>query len=187
MDAKHEMLDAREPKPEPLEILDELLARARSLGADAADAVLADRQSLSVAYRLKSCEQLERSEAQVVGLRLFLGQRQAIVSSSDISRTALAEMAERALAMARSVPEDPFCGLADPGELGHDDIDVEAYEPGELDLSGITARAMAAEEAALQREVLRQPADLEQRDPACSAFGAPVGNLARSQHRDLTP
>ncbi len=149
MDAKHEMLDAREPKAEPLKILDELLARARSLGADAADAVLADRQSLSVAYRLRSCEQLERSETQIVGLRLFVGQRQAIVSSSDISRTALAEMAERALAMARSVPEDPFCGLADPGELGHDDIDVEAYEPGELDLSSVTARAMAAEEAAL--------------------------------------
>ena len=149
MDAKLAMSGTRGLMAEPLEILDELLGRAQSLGADAADAVLADRQSLSVAYRLRSCEQLERSETQIVGLRLFVGQRQAIVSSSDISRTALAEMAERGLGMARSVPEDPFCGLADPGELGHDDIDVEAYEPGELDLSSISARAMAAEEAAL--------------------------------------
>jgi PmbA protein len=149
MDTKHAMPDGRAPLAEPLEILDGLLAQARASGADAADAVMADRTSLSVAYRLGSCEQLERSEAQVIGLRVFVGQRQALVSSSDISRAALSEMVERAVAMARSVPEDPFCGLADPADLAHDGVDVEACEPGELDPAAITSRAMAAEDAAL--------------------------------------
>jgi PmbA protein len=149
MNTKHAMPDGRGSSAEPLEILDRLLAQARTSGADAADAVLANRTSLSVAYRLGSCEQLERSEGQVIGLRLFVGRRQALVSSSDLSRTALAEMVERALAMAQSVPEDPFCGLADPAELAHDEVDVEACEPGELDPGAITSRAMAAEVAAL--------------------------------------
>lgn len=134
---------------EPLRVLDGLLARARELGADAADAVLADRRSLSVAYRLGSREQLERSEAQVIGLRLFVGQRQALVATSDASPAGLAEAVERAAAMARVVPEDPYCGLADPAEVANDDIDVEACEPGDLDIDIVSARAVAAEEAAL--------------------------------------
>lgn len=134
---------------EPLRVLDGLLARARELGADAADAVLADRRSLSVAYRLGGREQIERSEAQVIGLRLFVGQRQALVATSDASPAGLAEAVERAVAMARVVPEDPYCGLADPAEIANDDIDVEACEPGDLDIDVVSARAAAAEEAAL--------------------------------------
>jgi PmbA protein len=134
---------------EPLQVLDGLLARARELGADAADAVLTDRRSLSVAYRLGSREQIERSEAQVIGLRLFVGQRQALVATSDASPAGLAEAVERAVAMARVVPEDPYCGLADPAEVANDDIDVEACEPGDLDINVVSARAAAAEEAAL--------------------------------------
>ena len=149
MDKKRGMPVAVAPEVEPLEILDGLLARARALGADAADAVCIDRQAVSVAYRLGSREQLERSEAQVIGLRLFVGHRQAIVSSSDVSPAALNEMLERAVAMAHVVPEDPYCGLADPSDVVHDEIDVEAYEPGELDPEVVSARAARAEAAAL--------------------------------------
>ena len=149
MDKKQGMPATAAPGAEALEVLDGLLARARAQGADAADAVFVDRRSLSVACRLGSREQLERSESQVIGLRLFVGRRQALVSSSDASATALAEMVDRAVAMARVVPEDPYCGLADPAEIAGDDIDVEACEPGDLDPDVVSARATAAEEAAL--------------------------------------
>ncbi|HYN40125.1 MAG TPA: TldD/PmbA family protein, partial [Rhodospirillales bacterium] len=149
MDQKLGMPAAAAAGVEPLDILDGLLARTRASGADAADAILADHRSLSVAFRLGRREQLERSEAQVIGLRLFVGRRQALVSSSDTSPAALAEMVERAVAMARVVPEDPYCGLADPGEIASADIDVEACEPGEPDLERVSARAAAAEAAAL--------------------------------------
>ena len=49
-----------------------------------------------------------------LGLRVLIGQRQACVSSSDTSDATLAAMAERAVAMAREAPEDPWCGLARP-------------------------------------------------------------------------
>ena len=134
---------------EPLALLDDLLSKARSAGADAVDAVFADRRSLSVAYRLGSLENLERAEGKVIGLRVFVGRRQAIVSSADVSPSALAAMVERAVAMARAVPEDPYCGLAEPAEIVRETVDVDAFDPREADVAGVTARAATAEAAAL--------------------------------------
>ena len=89
-----------------LELLQGLLSRAKKAGADAGDAVHVESRSLSVAQRLGAPEKLERSESADVGLRVFVGKSQAIVSSSDISEGTLDELAERAVAMAGAVPED---------------------------------------------------------------------------------
>src|SRR6185312_6299017 len=104
-------------KPEPLQILDDLLKRAKAKGAEAADCLMVRDISLNVAQRLGQREKLERSEAQDLGLRVFIGKRQAIVSTSDLEPKMLDVLAERAVAMARVVPEDEFCGLADPALL----------------------------------------------------------------------
>src|SRR5215510_6746152 len=102
-----------------IDLLQDLIARARRAGADAADAVLFEGTSLSHARRLGKTEKLERSEGQDLGLRVFIGRQQAIVSSSDCSPQTLDELVERAVAMARTVPEDPYCGIADPAEIAH--------------------------------------------------------------------
>jgi len=134
---------------DPRATLDSLLTRAKRAGADAADAVLADRDGVSVAWRLGRQEALERSQATVVGLRVFIGRRQAMVSSSDISEAALTQMVERCVAMAKVIPEDPWCGLADPEQLGGEAVDVDAFDPEAVDAATVAARAAAAEEAAL--------------------------------------
>lgn len=100
-----------------LALLDNLVCKAKAAGADAADAVSLDSVSVSVGWRLGKLERLERSESGDIGLRVLIGRRQAMVSSSDRSETALGELVGRAVAMARTVPEDPFAGLADPSEL----------------------------------------------------------------------
>ena len=102
-----------------LDLLQDLIGRARRAGADAADAVLFEGASLSHARRLGKTEKLERSEGQDLGLRVFIGRQQAVVSSTDRAPEALAALVERAVAMARTVPEDPYCGIADPGEIAH--------------------------------------------------------------------
>ena len=84
-----------------LDILDDLLTRARKAGADAADALVVEGASLTIAERLGRPEKLERAEGQDLGLRVFLGKRQAIVSSTDFSSKALDELAARAVAMAK--------------------------------------------------------------------------------------
>src|SRR5262245_25588595 len=132
-----------------LDLLQDLIARARRAGADAADAVLFEGTSLSHARRLGKTEKLERSEGQDLGLRVFIGRQQAIVSSSDRSPQTLDELVERAVAMARTVPEDPYCGIADPAEIARDWPKLDILDPEEPSAEVLIDRARAAEEAAL--------------------------------------
>jgi PmbA protein len=134
---------------EPLSFLDDLLAASRRSGADAADAILIDRRSLSLAWRLGREETVERAEGVDLGLRVFIGARQAMVSSSDLSTGARRELVERAVTMARIVPEDPLAGLADPHELAPAIPDVDGCDPHEIDMAQLRERAAAAEAAAL--------------------------------------
>lgn len=94
-----------------------LLDAATKAGADAADAMVLEGTSVSIDVRGGALEQAERSEATDIGLRVFVGQRQACVSASDTSGSTIAMMAERAVAMAKEAPEDPYAGLADPAQV----------------------------------------------------------------------
>ncbi len=129
-------------------LLDDLLKKAKARGADDADGMLARSTSLSHAQRLGKIEKLEREESFDLGLRVFRGQKQAVVSSADLSTEALDELVDRALAMAATVPDDPWCGLADPDQLSTttDKLDmVDADEPSDKDL---VAMARTCEDAA---------------------------------------
>lgn len=135
-------------RADSLNVLDGLVARARKAGADAADAVLVDSASLSLAFRLGHLERLERAESGDIGLRVLIGKRQAMVSSSDRSAAALDELVERAIAMARTIPEDPFCGLAEPGQLARDFPDLDSCDPAEPSAETLVAMARTAEDTA---------------------------------------
>jgi len=131
-----------------LDLLSDLIARARTAGADAADAVLVSGTSLSVARRLGKTEHVERAEGQDLGLRVFIGRQAAIVSATDVNPAGFTELVERAIAMARVVPEDPFAGLADtaaPPEPDNLDLD----DPTEPSAEDLLNRAAAAEDAAM--------------------------------------
>ena len=130
-----------------LDRLADLVAAALAAGADAADALMAESASLSVTRRLGKLEQLERAEAIDIGLRVFVGGSQAIISSSDANPAGFARLAEQAVAMARVVPADPFAGLLDARPMQSFDLDlIDAAEP---DAEALIARAALAEEAAL--------------------------------------
>ncbi len=130
-------------------LLEDLIRKAKAAGADAADAVLFDSASLSLSQRLGKPETLERSESGDLGLRVFVGRRQAIVSSSDRSPRMLEELVERAVAMARVVPEDPFAGIADPDQLARERPDLDTCDPDEPAAETMMEQARIAEEAAL--------------------------------------
>lgn len=131
-------------------IAESLVDRGIRAGATAADALYAGERSSSVQVRLGELEGVGRSEGEEIGLRLFVGQRSATVSSSDLSDDALAVLVERCLAMAREAPEDPYAGLA-PGDLLQrgDAPAVETFDPVEPDPAQLRGRALEAEDAAL--------------------------------------
>ena len=87
-----------------LNLLEDLIGKARRLGAETADAVVFNSASMSVSYRLGKLEDVERSESHDLGLRVFIGKHQAAVASTDLSPRALDALAERAVAMAKTTP-----------------------------------------------------------------------------------
>jgi PmbA protein len=135
--------------PDTLDLLADLVAKAKRAGADAADALFVEGVSVSHARRLGKLEKLERAEGHDLGLRVFVGKRQAVVSSSDRSAKALAALVERAVAMARAGLEDPHCGLADPDAIARTLPDLDLLDPVEPSAETLMARAGSAEEAAL--------------------------------------
>ncbi|HEU4705484.1 MAG TPA: metallopeptidase TldD-related protein [Sphingomicrobium sp.] len=126
-----------------------LVERATAAGADAADALYVGERSSSVQVRLGELEQVNRSEGEEIGLRLFLGRRSATVASSDLADEALAALVERALAMAAAAPEDEFAGLA-PDELLHrgDCPSLDSDDGRDPDPASLRALALAAEQSA---------------------------------------
>ena len=126
-----------------------LIEAATRAGADAADAIYVCNASTQVQVRLGALEDVERSEGEEIGLRLFVGSRSASVSSSDLSADALAALVERAVAMAREAPEDRWSGLAPADRLLRGaPADLEADDGADPAPADLRARALAAEDAA---------------------------------------
>jgi len=130
-------------------LLNDVVQAALAAGADAAEAVAAERASLSISVRLGELEEVEREESRDLGLRVFVGRRQATVSGSDVSPQARAKLVARAVAMAKLAPEDPYAGLADPDMLAKGPPkDLDLYDPAEPSAEALEVRARAAEDAA---------------------------------------
>lgn len=127
-----------------------LVERARKAGAEAAEAIVLEGQSLGVSWRLGKLEDVERSEGRDVGLRVFIGRRQAVVSMTDLSERSIGPLVERVVAMAKVAPEDPYAGLADADLLAKSwpDLDIDDAASA-LTAEELSARAAEAEEAAL--------------------------------------
>ncbi len=129
-------------------LLDDLIARARKQGADAADALIVHSVGISHAQRLGKIEKLEREESQDLGLRVLIGKKQAMVSSTDFDAGTLDELVDRAISMARTVPDDPYCGLAEPEQLATTMPDLDIADLAEPSADTLVERARACEDTA---------------------------------------
>ena len=61
---------------------------------------------------------------------MFVGKRAAIVSSTSLDPAGFPDLVERAVAMAKVVPEDPFTGLADTW-APPEEFDLDMADPAE--------------------------------------------------------
>ena len=132
-----------------LSLADRLVAAARKAGADQADAIAVRSISLSVEVRDGAVEESERAEGDDMGLRVLVGKRQAVVSTNDVKGDGVAALAERAVAMARVAPEDPYAGLAPLELLARDIPDLDLVDHELPSVERLEAFARAAEQAAL--------------------------------------
>ena len=109
---------------------EELVALALKAGADSADAVVVRSRSTSVSVRLGKVEQTDASEGDDFSLRVFIGKQVASVSANP--GFDLKVLAERAVAMAKVSPEDPYAGLADASDLARSIVDLDLFDPTEV-------------------------------------------------------
>ncbi len=153
----------------------DLVSSAKRAGADAADALYLCNESTSVSVRLGALEDVERSEGETIGLRLFVGRRSASVSSSDLSDHALGLLVDRAVAMAREAPEDAYAGLAPEEQLMSGSApDIDGDDGAEVSPEALRARAQEAEEAA------RAVAGVTNSEGASASAGRSIIALATS-------
>ncbi len=142
------MTDNPFPTDDPQGYLNDILKTAKAAGADAADAIMVAGTSSSISCRLGETEDLERSEGSDLGLRVLIGQKQAVVSSSDLSLDAISQLIERAVSMAKAVPDDAYAGLADPDHLATEIPNLDQFDPSEPSAEQMIDMARACEDAA---------------------------------------
>jgi PmbA protein len=132
-----------------LSITSDVVAMALKAGATSADALAISSRSQDVSLRHGVIEELEQSESQDVGLRVFVGQSAALIGGSVLTKDGLQRLVERAVAMAKLAPPDPYAGLAAAEQLAKNPLDLDLVSQTELDIEQLKALALRAETAAL--------------------------------------
>ena len=130
------------------DLLSDLVATARKSGADSADAIMLDSESLSVAWRRGKQESVEREESKDLGLRVLVGKGQAIVSSTDCQPSTLRDLVDRAITMARNAPEDPYCEIPNTHSSTEPPKDLELFDPVEISATDLFELVKETEDAA---------------------------------------
>lgn len=132
-----------------LEKVEELISIAAKKGAQSADAIGFESSDATATVRNGNTEGIERSDSKAIGLRVFIGKRKAIVSTTDLSTKILNDLAEQAVSMAKLAPEDPFTDLASSEQLAKSFDDLDLYDETEPSPNSLLERAKETEAAAL--------------------------------------
>jgi len=135
------------------DIMNLLIDTAISQGATDADCILSRSRGVSLTRRLGKDETIERYEDFDTGLRVFIGNRVASVSTNENSEAALKEVATRAIEMAKITPKDEFGMIADSKTLElfplNTSVTIDSYDQNEPDINLIRSRASEVEDVAL--------------------------------------
>lgn len=154
------------PDPQKLqEIAADLIARARRAGADAAEATVSESRTTELSVRDGALEDIERSESLDAGVRVFVGAKQAGVAFSDLSEHGRTLTIERAVAMARLSPEDPFSALAEAERLCRNPPEIAMFDETQWSPDELEARSIEVEQAA------RAIKGVSKTDSAFASFG----------------
>ena len=135
------------------DIMNILIDTALSNGASAADCILSRSRGVSLTRRLGKDENIERYEDFDTGLRVFVENKIASVSTNESSEASIKEVAKRAVEMAKIAPQDDFSLIADKELLQNfplnDKVLIDSYDDIEPSIDTIRERASEVEEAAL--------------------------------------
>lgn len=135
-----------------LNLAQDLLARAKQCGADEADVIVANGETLSVQVRMGAVDRLTKAREKRLGLRVFFGKRSASASTSDFAPSALKQFVDETCALAKAVVEDRISGLPDRASLAVDHPDLDIYDSTTLQTDQQIELARRAERAAFETD-----------------------------------
>jgi PmbA protein len=118
-----------------LDLLGDVLQRARGKGATEADAFMVEDQSFAAQVRMGQVDTVKHARDQHLALRVFVGRSTAAASTSDLSRESLDRLVDEAVTLARVTAPDPLAGLADPAALARGPRDLGLDDPRGHDLA----------------------------------------------------
>jgi PmbA protein len=171
-------VDAGVGAPAGLEtIAAEAVERARRAGADQAEACVESSRSFSVEVNGGRIETLKQSATRGLGLRVIVGGAVGFVSSNDLSGERIADLARRAVALARLSTPDPANALPTPAEAGSDGGDLGLLDRAVVALSAERKIEMALE---LERVALAYDPRIRRTDGAHVSSGSGISVVANS-------
>lgn len=133
------------------QMVEDVLAQARALGASDAGAEVSEGAGLSVSVRCGQLENVERNRDKSLGVSVYLGQRRGNASSSDFSPAAVAQTVRAAYDIARFTAEDPVAGLPDAEDLATPQEvarDLDLFHPWDITAEQAAELAQRCEAAA---------------------------------------
>lgn len=139
-------------RPQELAALAErILATAKRLGADAAEADISEAVGLNVQVRRQDIDQIEHQQDKSLDITVYAGQSKGRASTADFSDAAVASAVQAALDIARYTAQDDCAGLADAGLMADaaDIFDLDKYHEWPLDSAAAVELAQRCEAAAL--------------------------------------
>jgi PmbA protein len=148
---------ARQPgfsceRPELESLAQAVLARAKRAGASGCDCDVSEAYGLTVTVRMGKPDTIEHNRDRSIGVAVYFGERPHVrrghASSSDLSRAALEQTVDAAVAIARHTAEDDCAGLPEPELLARDAPALDLFHPWSLSAEDAVAIARRCEAAA---------------------------------------
>ena len=152
-------LHTEEDTTRMMQMVERMVAEAQTQGATAAEIKVADDVGVSVTARDRDVEKVEFDRSKSFGVRVFIGQRKGVTSTSDTSDEAVVEAISRAIDMAKHTEPDPYGGLADEDRLATEFPDLGNYHPRPLDAESLTEKAIVLDVASMDYDTKVIPSD----------------------------
>jgi len=134
------------------ELAQAVLERARRAGASGCDCDVSEGYGLSVTVRKGKPDTIEHNRDRSIGVTVYFGERPRVrrghASTSDLSRAALEQTVDAALAIARHTAEDDCAGLPEPELLARETPDLDLFHPWPISTEDAVEIAKRCEAAA---------------------------------------
>jgi PmbA protein len=134
------------------EMAEQVLARAKRVGASGCDCEVSEAYGLTVTVRRGKPDTIEHNRDRSLGVTIYFGERPKVrrghASTSDLSPAALEQTVDAAAAIARHTAEDDCAGLPEPELLAREPRDLDLFHPWELSTEEAIGLAKRCEDAA---------------------------------------